>query len=135
MFNFFKKKESQTKDVIVPELTTEQKDMLTMDLQQLKLKIEEIDPEDKACHVELAKLYEQSGLIQEQLGCIDDAMTSLEKSLAFKLTIGDGYKKLMSLYNLKRSEAAYSKDDSGIEKYLDKMEEMRQIAKKLTISG
>jgi uncharacterized membrane protein (DUF106 family) len=49
--------------------------------------------------------------------------------------MGDGYKKLMSLYNAKRAEAARNGDDTGIEKYMNKMDDMRQIAKKLTITG
>jgi hypothetical protein len=59
----------------------------------------------------------------------------LEKSLQAKKSIGDGYKKLMSLYNAQRAAAARNGDDAKIDYYMDKMEEMRQIAKQLTISG
>ena len=49
-----------------------------------------------------------------------------------KQTIGDGYKKLMSLYNQKRADAARAGDDQrGIDYYMGKMDEMRQIAKQV----
>jgi len=41
----------------------------------------------------------------------------------------------MSLYNAQRAAAARNGDDAKIDYYMDKMEEMRQIAKQLTISG
>lgn len=81
-----------------------------------------------------AEMYEQIGLIQSEVDRIDDAILSLEKSLDYKLSIGDGYKKLMSLYNAKRAMAAKEGNDAGIDFYMDKMDEMRQIAKKVTLS-
>ncbi len=75
-------------------------------------------------------MHEQLGLNYDKLDQTDDAIESLEKSLKEKLTTGDGYKKLMSLYNRKQAESACNGDDAGIEKYMDKMDEMRQIAKK-----
>jgi hypothetical protein len=83
---------------------------------------------------QLAKLYEEIGLAYAELED-EQAIPTLEKSLEYKLTMGDGYKKLMSLYNAKRAEAARNGDDTGIEKYMNKMDDMRQIAKKLTITG
>ncbi len=41
----------------------------------------------------------------------------------------------MSLYNQKRSDAARAGDDQGIDYYMGKMDEMRQIAKQVTIKG
>ena len=41
----------------------------------------------------------------------------------------------MSLYNAKRAEAARAGDDQVIDHYMGKMDEMRQIAKQLTITG
>ncbi len=52
---------------------------------------------------DLAKLYEKLGLNYAKLEEVDSAIESLEKSLDYKLSIGDGYKKLMSLYNAKRA--------------------------------
>ena len=40
----------------------------------------------------------------------------------------------MSLYNAKRAEAARNKDNDAIDYYMAKMDEMRNIAKKLTLS-
>ena len=131
MFGFFKKKSKPEKTEEKVELSTEEKDRLNEDNQQLLSKISATSDD----HTELARLHEQLGLNYAKLEQTDNAIESLEKSLEEKLTIGDGYKKLMSLYNGKRAEAAHNGDDAGIEKYMSKMDEMRQIAKKVTISG
>lgn len=131
MFDFFKKKSKPEKTEEKVELSTEEKDRLNEDNQQLLSKISATSDDQ----TELARLHEQLGLNYAKLEQTDNAIESLEKSLEEKLTIGDGYKKLMSLYNGKRAEAARNGDDAGIEKYMGKMDEMRQIAKKVTISG
>lgn len=131
MFGFFKKKSKPEKTEEKVELSTEEKDRLNEDNQQLLSKISATSDDQ----TELARLHEQLGLNYAKLEQTDNAIESLEKSLEEKLTIGDGYKKLMSLYNGKRAEAARNGDDAGIEKYMGKMDEMRQIAKKVTISG
>lgn len=131
MFGFFKKKSKPEKTDEKVELSTEEKDRLNEDNQQLLSKISATSDDQ----TELARLHEQLGLNYAKLEQTDNAIESLEKSLEEKLTIGDGYKKLMSLYNGKRAEAARNGDDAGIEKYMSKMDEMRQIAKKVTISG
>ena len=48
--------------------------------------------------------------------------------------MGEGYKKLMLLYNSKRVEAAKNRDDDGIDYYMNKLDDMRNLAKKLTLS-
>ena len=131
MFGFFKKKNKLEKTEEKVELSTEEKDRLNEENQQLLAKISATSDDQS----ELARLHEQLGLNYAKLEQTDNAIESLEKSLEEKLTIGDGYKKLMSLYNGKRAEAPRNGDDAGIEKYMGKMDEMRQIAKKVTISG
>ena len=130
MFSFFKKKDKPEKTEHKIELSLQEKDSITEENQQLLAKIVEAKQTE-----DLAKLYEKLGLNYAKLEEVDSAIESLEKSLDYKLSIGDGYKKLMSLYNAKRAEAARNGDDAGIDKYMNKMDEMRQIAKKVTISG
>lgn len=84
--------------------------------------------------VEKAKVHEQLGLLYAELEESEKAIENLEKSLEEKLSMGDGYKKLMSLYNSKRAEAARNRDNEGIDYYMSKMDDMRNIAKKVTLS-
>ncbi|MBO0410429.1 tetratricopeptide repeat protein [Enterococcus hulanensis] len=135
MFGFLKKKNKPEKAEEKVELSAEEKTVLTDENQQLMAKIAAAEQADPVETDELAGLYEKLGLNYAKLEQTDAAIESLEKSLDHKLTIGDGYKKLMSLYNGKRAEAARNGDDAGIDKYMGKMDEMRQIAKKVTISG
>lgn len=138
MFNFLKKNKEK-KPAPAPqaevELTEAESDQLKEKIEALKIEVKELEAADPQQVPELARLEEKIGLAYSQLQDTDAAISALEKSLELKLSIGDGYKKLMSLYNAKRAEAARNGDDAGIEKYMNKMDEMRQIAKKVTVSG
>ncbi|GBD62121.1 tetratricopeptide repeat protein [Tetragenococcus halophilus] len=132
MFDFFKKKKKKTNDVKENTLSEEQLSNINQAIDTKKAEITKV--EKTATKAEQAKLYEELGLLYAQKND-DEAIPILEKSLERKLSMGDGYKKLMSLYNEKRKEAARNGDDAGIDKYMNKMDEMRSVAKKLTISG
>lgn len=90
--------------------------------------------EPQLSEAEKALSYEKIGLWYAELDDSDEAIAQLEKSLEAKLSMGEGYKKLMSLYNAKRAQAARNKDNEAIDYYMAKMDEMRNIAKKLTLS-
>lgn len=126
MFNIFKKKEKKTSPPVIRELSSEEKAVLEDDIVSLKEFISNQTP--------TAEKYEELGLKQAELGDIEEAIISLENSLALKNSIGDGYKKLMSLYNQKRAESARNGDSSGIDYYMEKMDEMRQIARNLVVN-
>ena len=133
MFGFFKKKEKEPKKVLAKEekaLSPEAIEKIQSEITQLNQEISTTQEKH-----ELAELYEQIGLKFSELYENDQAIQYLEKSLENKQTIGDGYKKLMSLYNQKRADAARAGDDQGIDYYMGKMDEMRQIAKQVTIKG
>lgn len=132
MFGFLKKGKKSKPQVQkeVEELSDEEKTVLQACVEELKQALSTSMEEENQ-----AESYEKLGLLQDRLHQTDDAISSLEKSLELKLSIGDGYKKLMSLYNSKRAEAARNGDDTGIEKYMNKMDDMRQIAKKVTLGG
>lgn len=136
MFDFFKKKEKESinTDYSKDELSNNEKENIAQKIEEIKITIQELEPDDVANQGSLAILHEKLGLNYAKLGQNDEAIDSLEKSLAFEITINDGYKTLMNLYNQKRAEAARNKNDIEIEKYMNKMDEMRQIAKKGTIS-
>lgn len=133
MFGFFKKKENEPKKRSIKEekiLSPEATEKIQSEITQLNQEISTTQEKH-----ELAELYEQIGLKFSELYENDQAIQYLEKSLENKQTIGDGYKKLMSLYNQKRADAARAGDDQGIDYYMGKMDEMRQIAKQVTIKG
>lgn len=133
MFGFFKKKENEPKKRSIKEekiLSPEATEKIQSEITQLNQEISTTQEKH-----ELAELYEQIGLKFSELYENDQAIQYLEKSLENKQTIGEGYKKLMSLYNQKRADAARAGDDQGIDYYMGKMDEMRQIAKQVTIKG
>lgn len=132
MFDFFKKKPKREKRV------PEKKEL---SLAEKKERHELIFVKEQECRqLEgqgqkpeiLAKAYESLGVLQ---AAVDQevALETLEKSFSYQQSIGEGYKTLMSLYNQKRSEAAYRGDGDEIEKWMGKMDELRQIARNNTI--
>lgn len=131
MFDWFKskKKEAQkTKTEEKPESLSspeEVQELIQRDLEKIKATSDE---------EVLAKLYEQVGVYYWQLDSVDEAIEYLEKSQELKPSMGEGYKKLMLLYNSKRAEAAKNRDDAGIDYYMNKLDDMRNLAKKLTLS-
>ena len=114
----------------MPSLSEEECTRLQQEIKKLEQKLASCEESEKQ-----AKLFEQIGLDYADLDEIEQAISALENSLAHKESIGDGYKRLMSLYNRKRGEAARKGDDQGIDYYMGKMDDMRQIAKKVTIKG
>lgn len=130
MFDWFKSKKAKTEEntkEIKESLTSpeELRELIKTDLQKIE------STEDK---VELAKLYEQVGIHYSELNLPDEAIEHLEKSQGYQPSMGEGYKKLMMLYNAKRAEAAKNRDDAGIDYYMNKLDDMRNLAKKLTLS-
>lgn len=81
-----------------------------------------------------ASLHEKVGTDYCKLDQVDKAIEHLEKSLELKPSMGEGYKKLMMLYNKKRAEAARNRDDALIDYYMGKLDEMRNLAKIMTLT-
>ena len=135
MLNFFKKRpKKETQELEKKELTDEEKKVRQEQIlekeKELQIYLESDHQEAKI----LAKVYEELGVLQSELD-VEASIVSLEKSFSYKPSIGEGYKILMNLYNKKRSEAAYAGDDEGIDQWMGKMDELRQIARNYTISG
>lgn len=131
MFDWFKSKKVKTEK----EITGKTKESLTSpeELRELiKTDLQKIESTED--EVELAKLYEQVGIYYSELNLPDEAIEHLEKSQGYKPSMGEGYKKLMRLYNAKRAEAAKNRDDAGIDYYMNRLDDMRNLAKKLTLS-
>lgn len=131
MFSFFKKNKQKIKEPkteIKASLTSEQIVQIEQSIQQLQQQIANSDDVKL-----LAVLNEKTGMLYHQLERIDLAIEYLEISLQHKKSIGEGYKNLMSLYNLKRAEAATNGSMADIDFWMNKMDSMRNIAKQVTI--
>ncbi|AHN26572.1 hypothetical protein GAPWK_1999 [Gilliamella apicola] len=131
MFSFFKKNKQKVKEPkaeINASLTSEQIVEIEQSIQQLQQQIANSDDAKL-----LAVLNEKTGMLYHQLERIDLAIEYLEISLQHKKSIGESYKILMSLYNLKRAEAATNGSMADIDFWMNKMDSMRNIAKQVTI--
>lgn len=134
MFKFFKNKNKEKPKKPIQDtqvqLTEEEKKEYTNELEKLKDKrnTHELTQGEKA------QIDEKIGLLYVELNDLKQAIKYLEKSLESKPSIGEGFKKLMSLYNKERQKAAEEGDSDAIEKYMNKMDDMRTMAKKGTTS-
>ena len=131
MFNWFKKQDTSNleKNNNIPVLSEEDINLLLNEIKNDYKLLGNVTSDR-----EKASIFEHIGLTYAKINKFDDAIELLEKSMKCKLSMGDGYKKLLSLYNLKRAEAARNRDDAKIDYYMMKMDELRNIAKKLTLS-
>lgn len=139
MFNLFKKtkkdkpKKERNQDT-VKMLSEEEKKQRIDEIESMKNRLKE---KEIGLGLELeqkAEIAEKIGLLYFDLSDAQKAIHYLEESLNDKPSIGDGFKALMSLYNKERQKAAEQKDSEAIEKYMKKMENMRNLAKKGTLS-
>lgn len=130
MFNFFKKNKSsvQIEASTLRELTADEIAQIEHQINELKQQLTHTDDVQL-----LASCNEQIGILYNQLRRVDLAIEYLETSMQQKRSIGEGYKILMSLYNQKRAEAAKSGSITDIDFWMNKMDEMRNIAKLATI--
>lgn len=130
MFNFFKKNKPpvQIEPSTPRELAADEIAQIEYQINELKQQITHTDDVQL-----LASCNEQIGILYNQLKRVDLAIEYLETSMQQKRSIGEGYKILMSLYNHKRAEAAKSGSIADIDFWMNKMDEMRNIAKLATI--
>ena len=126
MFDFFKKKKREN-NIKNEETVINEKEILK-ELEKLEEKLNGKDLEDK----ELSKIYEQMGLLYKKMDKTDVAIEIFEKSLKYNKNLGEGYKNLLNLYNMKRAEAARNGNDDMIQKWLLKFDEMMQLSKDIT---
>ena len=107
MFGFFKKKDDKNRKSVetVEEITLSEEAKAEL-LKKIADGKALVNNDSEKSDEDLAKSYEQMGLWYAELNEVDAAITNLEMSLDKKLSMGAGYKKLMSLYNAKRAEAA-----------------------------
>ncbi len=128
---FFSKRKPKKEEA--PQKATER---LPEEEKQLLQNIERLKGEltkEAITEATLANRHEELALAYSALGKDEKAIEHLEKSLTLLPSIGEGYKVLLSLYNQKRKEAARAGEDEQIDYYMRKMDEMRQLARTITV--
>ena len=70
-----------------------------------------------------------------QLKQPDQAIEAYESSLKIKEQFGDAYNALLNLYEEKRKAAAVAKDDSAIEKWVGKTNDLLALSKRVMRSN
>lgn len=125
MFGFFKKQPA-TKE---SEKTVETKQPI--DQTELEVRLQEVTQALQSSP-DSAALYEEQGLLYAELGQNLAAIDALDKSLAIKKNVGNGYKMLLKLANQQRGLAAEKNDEDALQYWLKKIDELMQISKDVT---
>lgn len=133
VFKLFSKAKKDKETTQTPQVQLSAEDLKQLEAEASQLETSLASP--NRSEAELAQDQEKLGLVYAQLAKDQEAIQHLEESLALKPSMGDAYKTLLSLYNKKRAEAAKAGDDAGIDYYMGKMDDLRQMAKIRTIKG
>lgn len=130
MFGLFKKKKSEPKE------EPKKKELTPSEIEEINSKIKPLEDslENLSGDSKIESLNELGSLYQE-LGKIDEAIKYFEESLAEKEQFGDAYNGLLNLYEVKRKEAAFNKDDDAIQKWVSKTDNLMAISKKVLKSN
>ncbi|WP_018659005.1 hypothetical protein [Allofustis seminis] len=127
MFNFFKKKTTKdTKEEKLHNLSSAERSAVEEKINNLNNHPEADSPKEQYHY------HEQLGLLYLQLDELEEAIDHFERSLAAELKMGDSYKKLLHLYHKKCQESAAVGNDDQIDYYMNKLDELRNLGKKLT---
>jgi len=132
MFGLFKKRHAEKKvsvEEAVPTLSSEEVSQLKTESESLTSQLDSVTGDDRI------NTLNRLGTINEQLDELDTAIGYFETSLKEKEQFGDAYNGLLRLYEEKRKQAAYDKDDDGIQKWLTKMDDLMSISKRVLKSN
>lgn len=119
---FTRKKKEKTNEVEKVETTISVEDSIKK-AEELKKELENCDETKKVM------LLNEIGGIYYKISDYDNAVIYYEESLNREKTIGKAYTNLLNIYNIKRKEAAVSKDDEKLQYYLKKIDDMMKISK------
>lgn len=130
MFGLFNKKKSESKE------KPQEKELTPSEIEEVnsKIKLFEDSVEGLSGDSKIESLNEL-GKLYQKLGKKDEAIKYFEESLDEKEQFGDAYNGLLNLYEVKRKEAAFNKDDDAIQKWVSKTDNLMAISKKVLKSN
>lgn len=130
MFGLFNKKKSESKE------KPQEKELTPSEIEEFnsKIKLFEDSVEGLSGDSKIESLNEL-GKLYQKLGKKDEAIKYFEESLDEKEQFGDAYNGLLNLYEVKRKEAAFNKDDDAIQKWVSKTDNLMAISKKVLKSN
>ncbi len=85
----------------------------------------------EATGTSLADLLDKKGELLAQASETDQAIAAYEASMEADNRMGQAYRGLTALYNVKRREAAQAGDEATAKEYLDKLQSLMQGSKDL----
>lgn len=119
-----KTKVTPKKEIVT--LSDEEKNKLKTNISELNEKLVSVETTD-----EKADILNELGALNQKLGESDEAIRNYEESLKIKETFGPAFDGLTKLYNEKRKEAAYNKDDEKIQYWVKKTDDLLAQSKKI----
>lgn len=136
--SIFNKKDNEnpSNKPVIPEkkLSLEEKSKLEKKVTLLSKRVQENrfdGVESNEFNKKKADTLDELGATYQKLGDLDEAIQSYEQSLKFNEDFGPAFDALQTLYNEKRIEASYQKNNDAIQKWLNKSDELNNLSKKI----
>lgn len=119
-------KEEKVKPKVEDALTVEQRESIEQEIADLNNKLHSATAID-----DKVDIFNQLGALNQRIGNVDEAISNFEKSLETKEAFGPAFDALTKLYNEKRKEAAFAKDDDQIQFWVKKTDDLLAQSKKI----
>lgn len=113
------------------KLSDEERQKIESKINQLSDQINNEKTDSPNANKRSADLLTELGQNYQKLNNIDAAIKAYENSLKCNEDFGPAFDGLLSLYDEKRKEAAYKKDNEEIQKWLNKSDELTALSKKI----
>ena len=108
------------------QLTDEEKKLIEISITELNAQLDSAVSDD-----EKADILNNLGIQNQKIGNNDEAIKNFEESLKIKEAFGPAFDGLTKLYNEKRKEAAFNKDDAQIQYWVKKTDDLLAQSKKI----
>ncbi|MDF7639493.1 tetratricopeptide repeat protein [Lactobacillus sp. ESL0791] len=116
------------------KLSEEEKSKIESEIKQLNDQIKSeknADSESDDFSKKKAEVLTQLGKDYQRIGNIDEAINAYETSLKCNEDFGPAFDGLLTLYDEKRKQASYAKDNDEIQKWLNKSDSLTALSKKI----
>lgn len=108
------------------QLTDEEKGLIETSITELNAQLDSAVSDD-----EKADILNNLGIQNQKIGNNDEAIKNFEESLKIKEAFGPAFDGLTKLYNEKRKEAAFNKNDAQIQYWVKKTDDLLAQSKKI----
>lgn len=122
LFFFKRKRKEKRENVEKPKKDLDKTEILE-EINRYKVQLETTDSDKKN------DILNNLGKLYFEIGDIDEAINYYEQSISEDKQLGQAYRDLIKLYNIKRQEAVSEGNESKVQFYLEKIDSLLKLSK------